>query len=871
MNDTQPVNEKQTVTFKDKNYGGITYHGDVIQKFGEKPDFDEISLKDLNKKFIDSPELQPDLVNRLDKERVLILSGSLGVNKNALALQIACTLANKLNNKFQEGISVKQWRRSANHHLMDLDRELQKTREQTIFVLTDVTPQDIDADEIKQTHDTAKTINNHYVLISTDISFSSWHLETSAKDIFPDIKRENIYISLSKTLKSKLKKDKKLSNVYDFLCNDSQLIEFIAQQLNTPIQIERLLELLRNKVKNDKLSANLKVNFKENIQQFIQLAKNDNQFIKRFYHTILNSREQLLALGISFFHGCFEDQLFAALERVVQGVWQKRDPSLRGLDYCDLDQLQENYFGFYENDFYEAQTTEFKVVKTKDHKIDIRSIKVLSTEDRQILFEVAWESHRLQIVTALDVLVTLVEESVKEENYYSDGKWELYGNSLRSEQLRRVISKTLSDIGLVSNSSFSAVEGRLFRLAINEDWRVRSVAAHAIARWHDPTNRHDEKIFKILQDFYAPVLQRETEYKKRQERELQKRESSLQASNKQTDSNQKDTTETKKSWRFSINKFLGIKQKNEPKKQEQKPDYYFSNEIEAQDYLGSTVAVILGKMISTYQGSKNISDELYDWLEELSKSRLPLVHYFFGYGTLVEVVPLHIHERRLSKLLDETAQTFRGWLPIDVEPISLNHGIARSLARAYSVNREPVQTMMNNWYKQVKNYSHTIKIDNKNALLITLILTYSMLDFNESLSDNSENKIPLNLVLERLKNFAKNQSDFFVRTAITEAASQIIINYFFDIIENNLGNQLQDLIINLNREEQNKIIDTLSTIYCKQIREHQKQINKNNSKVVAQYRTPIEKVMNRWIKLYQKSSTQQFALQALVAFNSVKT
>lgn len=142
-------------------------------------------------------------------------------------------------------------------------------------------------------------------------------------------------------------------------------------------------------------------------------------------------------------------------------MWQRRDPSLRALDYCDLDNLL-NFFNFTET-------------KTQGTFVEVRFPK-----QRQMLLKVAWGSHRRQILAALPILVNLVKNSVRRFEQ------ELYGSSVRCDQLRRVISETISDIGLISSD---AVEDTLINIAANEDIRVQTVAAQAMALWRDDEKR----------------------------------------------------------------------------------------------------------------------------------------------------------------------------------------------------------------------------------------------------------------------------------------------------------------------------------------------------------------------------------------------
>jgi hypothetical protein len=83
--------------------------------------------------------------------------------------------------------------------------------------------------------------------------------------------------------------------------------------------------------------------------------------------------------------------------------------------------------------------------------------------------------------------------------------------------------------------------------------------------------------------------------------------------------------------------------------------------------------------------------EFLDWLKELSESRFPLVHVYFGYHTLFYLVPLYLEQ--LKDWLKEVTQKH-----IDV----LNHAIALSLANAYNVsgNRATIRQLLNEWEQE---------------------------------------------------------------------------------------------------------------------------------------------------------------------------
>ncbi len=194
--------------------------------------------------------------------------------------------------------------------------------------------------------------------------------------------------------------------------------------------------------------------------------------LRKWYLQELEPRERLLVLGLSFFDGLFEDQFFAALEEIVEKVWQRRDASLRALDYCDLENLS-HFFNFTET-------------KDQGTKIEIRSS---SGEERRTLFKVAWDSDRRQILSALPVMVNIVRNSVVERL----ANPELYGDEIKCGEIRYAIAKTISDIGSTSKNSIATT---LLQLAADKNTSVQSTAAYAMALWRN--SDQDEQLFDML-------------------------------------------------------------------------------------------------------------------------------------------------------------------------------------------------------------------------------------------------------------------------------------------------------------------------------------------------------------------------------------
>jgi len=264
------------------------------------------------------------------------------------------------------------------------------------------------------------------------------------------------------------------------------------------IEVKRLAELgnhyiiaatddLKEAWRSESKDFFCKISFNE-IENYKHLIDNlsDENLIRDWYYNKLDSREQLLAIALSLFDESYSDQFFAALEQLVEKVWQRRDSSLRALDYCDLDKLL-SFFSF----------------SGKNEQEE--TIKVTSSRQRRLLLKVAWTSHRRQILSTLPILVSLVKDSLNSLN-----SSELYGTEERSARLRQVIGETISNISLMSQDG-KVVEEKLISLASDKNIEVQLVTANALALWRNnekrdliqdtsnSQNEADNKLFETIE------------------------------------------------------------------------------------------------------------------------------------------------------------------------------------------------------------------------------------------------------------------------------------------------------------------------------------------------------------------------------------
>ncbi|NEQ75436.1 MAG: hypothetical protein F6K23_21715 [Okeania sp. SIO2C9] len=867
MSNSTNSENPQNVNTSGNTYG-VTQEGDIFQNFFGKTDFDEISFEDLESQTKELPEIQPDFLNQLKEHRMLVLGGELGgINKNELILQLAYLVAqdsqktdSDKTNPQKADVSIKLWRHSSSQQIIDLELELRNRKSPTIFVFTDIEPKDINC-SLQHIYDIVPSLE-HWVLFSTNRSFSSWHLNDNAQIFFnPNLNPQDIYGQdiLVNELEKKLGKNLKLE-LNKYLKNDAQGLKSIAEQLGDLGNILRFVKLFDRKIQESQTDIN--------INDLIKESKSD-EFVRNLFQNILSDRQQLMALGISFFNGMFEDQLFTALEKVFTEAWRKRDPSLIALDYSDLEELIYNYFDFQENNLYEGVSNIFKVVETKTYKIDIRSINILSLGNRDQLFEIAWQSHRRQIINALEVLVNIVKESALEKNYYLLGELDLYRNPIRCEKVRKAITNTFSSIGVVS---INAVYSSLLQLARHEKLEVRDVAASVIASWYELDKK--EELFRILQYLYNFSLEKEKAsqqlYEEVTEEDSDNVEnqdkSNLKESEKQLNQNKIDLARDK-----FYESYQSLLEKNEEvkKRSQEEEEYYINKKQDLHDYIGATVAVTLGDVIYEYHKNKAMDDKLYDWLQELSKSRLRFVHFYFGYYTLFWVVPLHLEKMR--DLLKEIVQDHKDWLSekpdlslnkatfmslynADNHPkISLSNAVARSLTHAYNYpeNREQVKDILKSWYREGSNVYPNNKSKNiteKEALLRTVALTYGLIKY-----DDERFPILLEDACSCLAEILKMDNHPLVRKIVIFTVF-VLTNEYFDKSDK-IEEWLSDLVSNFNRTEQKNLVIELTAIYIKE-RVQSKKINEL---------TTVEKAMNKWAK-QENVPAQQIAIKALVSF-----
>ena len=265
---------------------------------------------------------------------------------------------------------------------------------------------------------------------------------------------------------------------YPLLNQQNETIREIASTLGNPSAVATFSQLLAGH------------NGSLNLTKLIQDANTAKPLLQTWFYGRLNERERLLAIGMSMFEGCYDDQFFAAFNAIAAAGWAKRDGSLNFIEYSDLDNLS----GFFRFVRYGAKATP-------------KMYGMISQQRFQIL-AMAWQTHRRLLLTALPVLLTLVEQSTAPVPTQNT----LFGTSNRIATLRNAISDTLSDVARIAQNdhTFHEIELMLVDWMTHSNDTVQAVAGKAIARWR--VFGEDSRCFDLLDAWYVDAGNRLKEY-----------------------------------------------------------------------------------------------------------------------------------------------------------------------------------------------------------------------------------------------------------------------------------------------------------------------------------------------------------------------
>lgn len=471
MNATDPglqnikiVGDRNHVVQVDKLVSGPTY----IQQGEQNQAFFEVQLATLRQAA--APANLAELAEHARQHGVALLGGSYD-DKLTLARQVARHLAEEqrwLEEAETSARPVLEWAGNTSHAA--LLRGIEQQDRPSVLVLPNVLPQHLGYD-VARLRATA-ALGSHVVVATTERAREAWQVATGAATCWYGLEPEGLFSSdaLNLALCTGLE-DVRGNLPAGALDLDAQPLPTlagvplaeIAGDLQTPGNVEFFVQQLAAAGPNEPLDA-------ERIDALVQVTASGMNRVEKWFHGVLQPDEQVLALSLAFFDDLYDDQYFAALERWVEHLRERRNPAQRAFDYCDLEAMHAF------------------VTQVESSLAGIRYTSRWSRQ-RYLLLQSAWRTHRRTMLSALPILTELAASSVPGRG----DDWELYGSSERREQIREAIGGALSDIGLISRAG---VQSALLQLAADPEFAVQAVAARAVARWRE-SGAH-EQLFETL-------------------------------------------------------------------------------------------------------------------------------------------------------------------------------------------------------------------------------------------------------------------------------------------------------------------------------------------------------------------------------------
>lgn len=518
------MSEAQTTQISDNvNQGYIAgrdlYLGD--QYVVQETLFFEPDLKDVEPSaWTTTPEAQ-ELARALADGHLIVLAGQDLDDKTMVARHLAWILRQALPGE----VCVREWYRSSDPQKIETAFHETAT---TILLLPQVQPHHI-GHRLNELHRLLQNRLN-YAVITTDCSRADWGIRRGSpeEETWHDVSWETYYGRpfLTASLLSELANIR--ARLPDWLPRDLQSDSFLvegltveetASRLRQPDRIRRFCQWL----------GTTEATPRTLLEQLDQLG-GDRAAIFRWYRQ-LERTDQLFALGLVLFDGLPDDQIFAAVEYLVDEAWRRTDPNLPLFDYRDLDRL----------------SAFFHLTRAGD---DGERIEVPSRQKRGAILHAAWELQRRRLLAVVPAMTRLIKqlspsttrivekkeekeeapatwrsqlaqvgppskrkpkdqksdpgESTTEENQNADS-WrftqgpdrELFSSPRRVEQLQRSVIESLSQIGLLS---FEAVEASFLELAVDGSVEVQTVVAKALAAWRG--EGHHEELFRVLRTWW---------------------------------------------------------------------------------------------------------------------------------------------------------------------------------------------------------------------------------------------------------------------------------------------------------------------------------------------------------------------------------
>jgi hypothetical protein len=561
----------------------------------------------------------------------------------------------------------------------------------------------------------------------------------------------------------------------------------VENQLENLTQVKTLVGSLAHQNKEIDFSI---------VDQAILLSQKNHEYALEEQFKRWSERKRLLALGVSFFQGLPIDQLFTALERVVEQKWQKRDPSLRALDCNDLHELSE--YCQLLSSTYPSVTSLLEHVDGKNNftEIELTRLVLNNPEDSRYVYAFAWLDYRRQIISALNGIADIVRDSAEPRKTSFD--IELFGTPFQTQQLRQSIGNAFCELGLTHPSATNAIQNILFSLATSSSDEVRYFVAGTVMKWFSEPKQ--TQFWSTFHRIYEGAI-------------------------------------------------------------------IYSENQDISGNLGATTSILLGYACEATSG--NLSDNLMDWLYEISESDNSKTKAYFGYAAL---------PRALSHHLPQLCDFVNNFLERDgglesEESGGMANAIGWSLAQAYSEYPNVVLELLEGWFqswkKPIPRLTKT-EADAANKLRDSwanvLAITLSEISFSATESEELLKQV-FNYFLELLK--GKNRET--KKIALEALCNQVKNN--FSVVSDAIRGSAE----NLSKSERTAVARVLSEVYIQQRKDSYTAgqgdgwfINREESyrfwSKGDRPRTTVERILLSWLGDKNSPASQQLAAEALIYF-----
>jgi hypothetical protein len=636
---------------------------------------------------------------------MIVLGGFDFKDKPLLARHLAWQLREKLSPSGGEW-KVKEWIRPSKP--LDPGDTLRKLESRSIVLFSGAEPYHLGQDLRRLLE--AVCDHRHYAIVTTETAPADWglHKGDPEETLWHQLATQDVYGAeyLVGVLLLRLDEMRKKlpSNVLpDGLTDASSvflqdlMIRDLAGRLGTPHHIFSFVHFL--------CSWDGEVDRKE-IENLLEQLQSNRHGVRHWFRQ-LDPRRQLLSVGLAIFDGLFDDQVFAALERLVKETWRPRNPSFAQFEYHELSTVAPYFFG----------------TERRPETIRIESREPLV---RHVLLDSAWELHRRCLLESLPVLVDLLSESAVQpadgsiappdtsgrktqqpsQLPASDGTrlsgWlphsaarELFGTDLRVEKLRHTLALALSRIGLLS---LEAAEPFLLRLAADPRKDLKKVVALALGEWREDRDpRNEERLFELLQH-----------------------------------------------WRQSASIKGAIAETHGEK------------ESERFAHVRATLALTV-KFAAQHDGYNQMAPRLQELFEKLVEDHHPVVREPVREETIPLVVALHV-------------QQLEGFLRREmVLQVDLLGALAQGLATACALQPRVALPLLDRWYKEARAEQPAAAPGSeplaRETTLVAVILTYGNLDTSQI----RDSLLPAR-IFGRLRTVLAEENHPFVRRAVLWAA-----------------------------------------------------------------------------------------------------